>query len=141
LAEVAGRLGAVAGDDAHAEGEAVVLAAELIHAVLRHRGLAFVDTDAQVGVMAVVTGAWIGGDEVRHGGADGGDGINRYSLWQAIPSLVSRPSGSSYRRIVATPPEVRPAPLTGVRPGCPLPAFAPPRVARPPRPACRWRRR
>ena len=84
--EIAGRDHALTPQNTDAEGEAVVLAAELIHPILGHRHLTLAHLNANVGVATVTLATAIGGDQVEHGVAHLRDRIDTYSLGHVYPS-------------------------------------------------------
>jgi len=86
LAEVSRRGYLLAGEDADAEGEAVVFAAELVHAVLGHRHLPLAHLDAHVGVAAVALALRVAGKEVGHGVPHLRERLDTHSLGHVYPS-------------------------------------------------------
>src|SRR5438093_9235528 len=76
LPEVTGSDRLVAGQYPHAEGEAVVLGAELVHPVLRHGAFAFADLQPDIRVLPEALGARVRGDEVENGVTDLRDNVD-----------------------------------------------------------------
>src|SRR3990172_5606008 len=91
-----------AGKDADAEGEAVVLAAELVHPVFGDGGLALADLDADVGVLTEAFGSGVGGDEVVDRVSDLGDNVNADLLGHGEPPASSGEAKADCKRCKAT---------------------------------------
>src|SRR5439155_1357213 len=96
LAAVAGRRYAVAGDNADAEGAAVVLAAELVHPVLGDPNLALPHLDAHVRVAAAALDFRVGRNEVEHSLAQLPDDVDGDLAGHAGPPAGAGREGGLY---------------------------------------------